>query len=157
SRLSLQRGLPKGAEMKVVPFAEVPPQTWDGIAAGSPQAWMMHRADWVAIETRFFAEQNLSFALAERDQIVGVQPLYLARPNQTGGAERFLHSGIHRHAGLSLAPGLDAGTARAAERAAMAHLFREAERLDVDRIQLGVHNLAPVCFTTDRPEIPFWV
>src|SRR5262245_34339971 len=99
--------------MKVVPFAEVPPLTWDGVAAGSPQAWMMHRAAWVAIEARFFVERNLSFALAERDQIVGVHPLYLTHPNQTGGVERLLHSGIHRHAGLALAPGLDTGTARA--------------------------------------------
>ena len=39
----------------------------------------------------------------------------------------------------------------------MEHILGLAERLDVDRIGLNVHNLAPVCFTSDRPEIPFWV
>jgi hypothetical protein len=38
----------------------------------------------------------------------------------------------------------------------MAKIFSIADALDVDRIGLNVHNLAPVCLTLERPEIPFW-
>jgi Acetyltransferase (GNAT) domain len=143
--------------MRIVPFAEIPRQAWNEVAIKSAYAWLMHRAEWIDIETRFFVESNFSFALVERDEIVGIQPLFLASSSQTGGFERLLHSGIHRHAGLALAPGLDGNRGHSAERCAMEQIFRVAEQYDVDRIQLSVHNLAPICCTLDRPEIPFWV
>jgi Acetyltransferase (GNAT) domain len=143
--------------MRVVPFAEIPTASWNEVAATSAYAWLMHRAEWVDIETRFFVERNFSFALVEHDKVIAIQPLFLASIAQTGGLERLLHSGIHRHTGLALAPNLDRNLAHAAERCAMERIFLVADQHDVDRIQLNVHNLAPICFSLDRPEIPFWV
>jgi len=143
--------------MRIVPFADVSKSDWNEVASNSQDAWMLHRAEWVEIEARFFTGENLSFALTEKERVVGIQPLYLASVTQTGGFERLVHSGIHRHTGLALLPGIGEATVRSAERSAMAQIFRFAEQFDVDRIQLNVHNLAPVCFGPKRPEIPFWV
>jgi hypothetical protein len=143
--------------MRIARFAEIPASAWNEVASISEDAWMLHRAEWIDIEALFFVEENHSFGLVSEDQLIGILPLYLASAAQTGGAERLLHSGIHRHTGLALRPGLSPRDRRAAQSAAMARVFSIAEALDVDRIGLNVHNLAPVCFTPKRPEIPFWV
>src|SRR5437773_1001167 len=63
--------------MRAVGFNELGPDRWDELAASSPEAWLNHRSAWVAIEERFFAGSNLSFALIENGEVVGIQPLYL--------------------------------------------------------------------------------
>jgi hypothetical protein len=140
--------------MRAVPFIDVPADVWNEVASISDEAWLFHRAEWVRIETLFFVEENHSFAIENGGEIVGIQPLYLASASQTG-AERLLCSGIHRHTGLALVPHL--AQREAAQNVAMERIFSIAAALDVDRIALNVHNLAPICFTTRRPEIPFWM
>jgi hypothetical protein len=142
--------------MRSVPFTDVPVSDWNDLASRSAEAWLLHRAEWVRIEERFFVERNFSFSIEHDGAIVGIQPLYLMGPAQTGG-ERLLCSAIHRHTGLALAPELSAGDRRAARRVAMERIFTLAEEIDADRIGLNAHNLAPVCLTANRPEIPFWV
>lgn len=140
--------------MRAVPFIDVPASAWNDVASISDEAWLFHRAEWVRIESSFFVEENHSFAIESGGEIVGIQPLYLPSASQTG-AERLLCSGIHRHTGLALTPGLT--RREAAQHVAMERIFSIAAALDVDRIALNVHNLAPICFTTRRPEIPFWM
>ncbi|MFX4605009.1 hypothetical protein ABTA73_19580, partial [Acinetobacter baumannii] len=94
----------------------------------------------VEIEERFFVSANLSFALEENSQLVGIQPLFISEGAGTALGERLLHSGIHRHTGLALDADIDAGVAKAARQAAMHEILAIADLYDVDRIQLNCHN-----------------
>ncbi|MGY4261308.1 hypothetical protein ACVI1L_008376 [Bradyrhizobium sp. USDA 4516] len=143
--------------MKILRFHELGPDRWNLLAASSAEAWLNHDAAWVAIEERFFVGANLSFALVENDEVLGIQPLYLDEGARVPFGERLLHSGIHRHAGLATSEAIGRSTRRAVRSAAMEEIFRLAELYDVDRIQLNTHNLAPVNRSTSREEIPFWV
>ena len=143
--------------MKVVNFRDIDHETWDSVATLSPHAWLTHTSAWVKIEERFFIDANLSFALVDKDQAVGIQPLFLSDGTGMAFGERLLHSGIHRHTGLALAADIGNTTKKAIRRAAMKEILALADLYDVDRIQLNSHNLAPVNRSGDREEIPFWV
>lgn len=143
--------------MKVVAFADTPPQAWDSCCEASAQAWLYHRADWVDIETRFFGVVNHSFSLVREGQVLAVQPLYAADIGLARFTERLVHSGLHRHTGLACRDGLLAQDVAAARAAAMARILEVAAAERADRIQLNVQNLAPLSLTAAREEIPFWV
>jgi hypothetical protein len=143
--------------MKILPITDVSAGEWDAACVGSAQAWLFHSADWNAIEERWFVCNNYSFAIADGDRLIALHPLYLSDGSTGTAGERLLHSGIHRHTGLALIPGLSRARIASARGAAMAHIFSLAGRLDVDRIQLNAHNLAPENRTAAREEIPFWV
>jgi hypothetical protein len=143
--------------MKVAPFAEIPGDSWDTVCAGSGQAWLFHRAAWVALEGRHFVRENLSFGLVGRSGLAAIQPLYLSDAGTGAGPERLLHSGIHRHTGLAVAAGTSDADVNAARSLAMRRIEELAEEHDVDRIQLNSHNLAPENLSAERREIPFWV
>ncbi|HEY1300313.1 MAG TPA: GNAT family N-acetyltransferase [Stellaceae bacterium] len=143
--------------MRAVPVGKISVEAWDAAAAASPQAWLFHSADWNALEERYFVKENRSFGLIEDGDIVGLQPLYYSDATSGTGGERLLHSGIHRQTGLALAPGLSSLQAAKARSEAMAAIFALAEELDVNRIQLNLHNLTPESRSPQRTEIPFWV
>jgi len=143
--------------MKIVPLADTRVEEWDRICDRSEQAWLFHRRAWIGIETRYFVRDNLSFAIAEADGLIAVHPLYLSDSTTGASNELLLHSGIHRHTGLALDAGLDTSSAKAARGAAMRHIMSLGVKLDVDRIQLNAHNLAPENLSVARKEIPFWV
>lgn len=143
--------------MKVIPFANIPSTEWDRLCDDSLQAWLFHRSAWINIETRYFVRDNLSFAIVELGSLVAVQPLYLSNANTGTGGEFLLHSGIHRHTGLALGDGLSQSTVHASRGTAMRHIMELSARLDVDRVQLNAHNLAPENLGEARNEIPFWV
>jgi len=143
--------------MKVVPLSEVAASDWDGVCDNSRQAWLYHRFDWIALEARFFVLRNLSFALKEGEEIVGVQPLFLSECGLGTWSERLVHSGIHRHTGLAIVDAASTEIFKAARAAAMQRVFELAQELDSDRIQLNVQNLTAESLTVDRQEIPFWV
>ncbi|WP_375788893.1 lipid II:glycine glycyltransferase FemX [Bradyrhizobium sp. Pha-3] len=143
--------------MKVVRFREIDRSAWDRLALQSPQAWLTHRSSWIEIEQRFFVSANLSFALEENSQLVGIQPLFVSEGAGMALGERLLHSGFHRHTGLALDADIDAGVAKAARQAAMQEIFAVADLYDVDRIQLNCHNLAPANRHSSREAVPFWV
>lgn len=143
--------------MKIIPFDRAVLDEWDTLCDSSSQAWLFHRADWVKIETRYFFPDNHSFALHDGQRMVAVQPLYKARLGLGSWSETLLHCGMHRHTGLALVDGLDAGTVKAARSAAMRHISEIASSVDADRIQLNSQNLAPQNLSPLRNEIPFWV
>ncbi|MGH8643138.1 MAG: lipid II:glycine glycyltransferase FemX [Gammaproteobacteria bacterium] len=143
--------------MKIVNFKQVAPADWDRICDSSSQAWWFHRSSWIDLESAHFVTENLSFALSVGQDVVAVQPLYLSDARAGSTAERLLHSGIHRHTGLAIRNDVDASAAKAARSIALGQILSLAERLDVDRIQLNVHNLTPESLGTRRQEIPFWV
>jgi hypothetical protein len=144
--------------MNVVPCMDVPPGEWDALCDASRQAWLFHRRAWIEIESRYFMRLNLSFALAHGGRLVALMPLYLSDVSTGTTGERLLHSGIHRHTGLALAPDLPRELVSAARTAAMHRVLQIASEVDVDRVQLNTHNLTPEnrdpC---TREEIPFWV
>ncbi len=143
--------------MKVLDFRDVDGGEWDRCCDASADAWLFHRSPWVGIEARRFVRENHSFAIADRKGIVALCPLYLSDGSTGTGGELLLHSGIHRQAGIALRDGLAAAEAKAARSAAMTQVLKVADRLDVDRIQLGSHNLAPRNLGSAREEIPYWV
>ncbi|MBU6378571.1 MAG: GNAT family N-acetyltransferase [Gammaproteobacteria bacterium] len=144
--------------MKVVAFSNVPSVTWDDAVTRSDDAWLFHRADWIAIEADHFVRANLSFAIVTGERIAAVQPLYLSTQSEsTPHGERLVHSGIHRHAGLALSPGLSSQDRSEAEAMAMRHILDVAQGLAADRIQLSVQNLAPRSLRADRDMVPVWV
>ena len=143
--------------MKDVPFDAIGASSWDALAEASPQAWLLHRSDWISIETEFFWAANLSFALVEGGRLVGIQPLYLSDARHGTGGEVLIHSGIHRHTGLALAPDLTPSIARAGRSLAMVRILELAAAAGADRILLNSHNLAPENRSLSRQEIPFWV
>lgn len=143
--------------MRTLAYAEVDRKSWDHISSNSPEAWLMHRASWIEIEQSFFEHSNLSFALVEGEDVVGVQPLFLSEGAGMAFGERLIHSGIHRHTGLALAANLPPSLVAAARQSAMKEIFSLAHLYDVDRIQLNCHNLSPFNRSSGREEIPFWV
>jgi hypothetical protein len=143
--------------MKAVAFDAAPRAGWDAVAEASDDAWLTHRADWVDVETRFFVSANLSFALVEGDEIIAVQPLYLNTAEQgTPNGEVLVHSGIHRHTGLALSPGLSRSGRIEAQKLAMARILDLSLSHGADRVQLNAHNLAPRQRSADRDQIPYW-
>jgi hypothetical protein len=143
--------------MKVVSYRDLDASAWDKVAEHSSAAWLFHRWEWVAIEARFAAKANCSFALADdRQHVIGIQPLY-RRDQDRGWCERVLDSGYHRHTGLALRDDLTVETRQAAWKQAMRHVFAEAEHHDVDRVLLNAQNLAPANLAARTAEIPPWV
>ena len=139
--------------MKIVPYSDVHRTAWNDLSERSHDAWLFHRSEWIDIESRYFAEANHSFAIANPSgSIVGLQPLYFRNLQ-----ERLLDSGLHRHTGLALENTLTSSEIRAARALAMEHILSLALRHDIDRIQLNAHNLAPHNLSIAREEIPFWV
>jgi hypothetical protein len=106
---------------------------------------------------RYFFPDNHSFAILDKERVVGIHPLYIARLGLGQWTELLLHSGLHRHTGLAMAEGLDPGTVKAVRAAAMRRIEEVAEGSDADRIQLNSQNLAPQNLSSLRGEIPFWV
>jgi hypothetical protein len=144
--------------MKAVAFHNLPRAAWDALADISDDAWLNHRADWVDVETRYFVSANLSFGIVDGDEIVALQPLYLSNAaNGTPNGEVLVHSGIHRHTGLALAPGLARSARAEAQKLAMARILDLALSHGADRVQLNAHNLAPRQRSLERDQIPYWV
>ena len=144
--------------MNIVRFAQVTRNEWDALVESSPDAWLTHRSDWIAIETEFFVRRNLSFAVSDRSGLVAVQPLYLSdAAHGTPNAEILIHSGIHRHSGTALRAGLAKSDAARVRSAAMQAILDVARSFGAHRVQLNSHNLAPRNRTADREHIPFWV
>jgi hypothetical protein len=144
--------------MKVVPFAQVPARLWDEVVEGSAEAWLFHRADWVAIEAPFFAQANCSFAVQDdRGEVAAVCPLYQRDLGRGRWIERLLDSGQSRQAGPAFRDTLAPAVRKAARKFLMRHILEEGNSRDVDRIQLSVHNLAPAAQDNRLVEIPFWV
>jgi hypothetical protein len=144
--------------MKVISFAELPARRWDDVVDQSAEAWLFHRADWVAIETQFAARANCSFAVQDADgELAAICPLYRRDLGRGRWIERVLDSGHHRQAGPAFRDGLAPSAREAAEEAAMRHILEEGSRQEVDRIQLNAHNLAPAVADHRSVELPFWV
>lgn len=143
--------------MKVLTYAKADAAAWDACCDSSAEAWLFHRRAWIDVEARRFTRENHSFAIGSVRGIAAVCPLYLSDGHTGTGGERLLHSGIHRQAGVAACDGIAKNDLKSARRAAMAHILELAEQLDVDRIQLSSHNLAPRNLGLQREEIPFWV
>ena len=143
--------------MKIIPFDQVKSNEWDELCDSSSQAWLFHRSDWVRLEVGYFFFENHSFALHDGDRLVAIQPLYKGMCGLGSWSEVLIHSGMHRHTGLALLDGLDAGVAKAVRTAAMHRISEVAASTDADRIQLNCQNLAPQNLGVGRIEIPFWV
>ena len=120
--------------MKVTAHADVSSPVWDEVCARSSSAWLFHLSAWIAIESSYFPHRNLSFALEDGGEVIGVQPLY-ASETGLGWIERLVHSGVHRHTGLALIDGLGASTVNAARAAAMREIASLADGGRADRIQ----------------------
>jgi hypothetical protein len=139
--------------MRLEAYADIPIVQWDAACDASDEAWFFHRHEWVAIEAAAWAELNASFAIVDGRGVLGVAPLYAL----VSGAERLVHSGLHRHAGLALRDDLSPGERRAARDAYMKQVFRVAGAFGAHRVQLSVHNLSPAMRGPLREEIPFFV
>jgi hypothetical protein len=143
--------------MKLAPYHELTPDRWNRVCGDSDQAWLFHRHEWIGIEERFWAERNHSFGiLDDTDRLIGVLPLYLRKNGLGAWTESVLDSGMHRQTGLALVRGLPSGTREAAHTLGMQHLLHLADSLDVDRVQLNEHNLAPCRLGSGRGAAPFW-
>ncbi|MDC1118112.1 GNAT family N-acetyltransferase [Alphaproteobacteria bacterium] len=142
--------------MKIVSIDDIKPDLWNQACDLSDDAWMFHRREWVDIEEKFFVRENHSFVICRGDDVVGIFPMYLS-DGATGAAnEILLHSGIHHHTGLALIKPLDQNEVKSARSLAMRYVLKIADRLNVDRIQLNAHNLAPARHASGANTIPFW-
>lgn len=143
--------------MKLDYYPNLAPERWNRACEDSEQAWLFHRHEWISLEERFWAEGNYSFGiLGEANQLIGILPLYLRKNGLGRWTESVLDSGLHRQTGLALVRGLSTETVHAAQTLSMNHLLQLADRLDVDRVQLNAHNLAPQCLLPQQAELPFW-
>jgi len=143
--------------MKTASYAELDRDRWNRVCDESDQAWLFHRYEWIGLEERFWVERNHAVGiLDEADRLIGVLPLYLRKNGLGRWTESVLDSGMHRQTGLALMRGLPDGVARAAEQTALRTLLQLADHLDVDRVQLNEHNLAPCRLASDAHGTPFW-
>jgi hypothetical protein len=144
--------------MRIIPFGDVASGVWDDLVEQSSEAWLFHQTGWIAIESRFFADENCSFGvLDDRGEIVAVCPLYQRHLERGRWTERLLDSGHHRQAGPAIRDALPGPVRKAAIKMLMRQILDESRRLDVDRIHLNSHNLAPASSDGRTMEIPFWV
>lgn len=139
--------------MRIEAYADIPTARWDAGCDASGEAWFFHRHQWVAIEAATWTELNASFAIVDGRGVLGIAPLYAL----TSGAERLVHSGLHRHAGLALRDDLSPGERRAARNVYMKQVFQFADTFGAHRVQLNAHNLSPAMRGPLREEIPFFV
>lgn len=143
--------------MTPVPLAEISAADWDAVVAASPQGWVFHRRSWISIETGYGGARCLSFGLMSGGRLVAVQPLYCSQVGLGAFVETLIHTGLHRHTGLALLPGLQPEKIAAARSIAMNAIVQAAGQHDADRIYLAHQNLAPQSLSVERREIPFWV
>jgi Acetyltransferase (GNAT) domain len=143
--------------MKVLPFSDITAADWDGFCSRSPQAWIFHKAGWIALEAHYSKSENRSFGLVSGDRLVAVMPLLISRLSFGSFVELLVHNGLHRHTGLAFAPDLDATELAAAQRVSVNTILQVAASLDADRIYLAQQNLAPESLSAAREEIPFWI
>jgi hypothetical protein len=146
--------------MRIEQYTAVSPKEWDAFVEASPSAWLYHLSDWMALERKYWFPESHSFMIrAESGEPLGVLPLYFTKLNLGTGrfVERLLHSGVHRHTGLASAPSLIRKQLKRVQAAAMQEVFRIAEQVEADRIQLNEQNLAPANLPPHRQEISFFV
>lgn len=143
--------------MKVVAFADIPPRVWNILVNESSDAWVFHRSEWIDLESRFGGAFPLSFGIIDHGSLVALQPLYRSQLGLGPFVETLVHSGLHRHTGLTLAPGLDPAKIAAVKSIAMNTIYAAANSCKADRIYLAQQNLAPTSLSSARCEIPFWV
>lgn len=144
--------------MKLVAFRDIPNHDWDAVCDVSGQAWLFHRAAWIAIEEHYFSRENLSVGFESKGRLVAVLPLYFSDSSKGAAQENLLHSGIHRHAGLACVPGLDADSLAALRAVMRNYLFEQAAAKHCHRIQLASQSLAPESLDgLHALEVPFWV
>ncbi len=64
--------------MRIVHYSDNSSEAWNNLCDESDEAWLFHRYEWIDIEARYFAQENLSFAITGEDhKVLGFQPLYL--------------------------------------------------------------------------------
>jgi hypothetical protein len=144
--------------MRIISLGDVASGVWDDFVEASSEAWLFHQTDWIGIESRFFAAENCSFGvLDDQGEIAAVCPLYQRHLERGRWTERLMDSGHHRQAGPAFRDALPAPVRKAAIKMLMRQILDESRRLDVDRIQLNLHNLAPALNDGRTMEIPFWV
>ena len=132
--------------MKIVPFAEIETSIWESTADLSGESWLFHRAGWIIIESGFWALENRSFAiLDDHGKCIGICPLY-RRDLARGWVEKILDTGEHRHTGPAFVDGLQPDVIKSAVKITMQHILDEGYKLDIDRIVMNAHNLAPANF-----------
>jgi len=144
--------------MRCVPLSELSATDWNRAVDHSNEAWLFHRAEWSRIEGSFFARDNFSFAVIDaQKEIAGVCPLYRREIGRGAWTESLLDTGHHRQAGPAFVDALPPPQRKAAYKAALRHVLETAERLDVDRILLNAHNLAPANRRDRRREVASWM
>ncbi|HJU43095.1 MAG TPA: GNAT family N-acetyltransferase [Vicinamibacterales bacterium] len=142
--------------MLVRPIVEIPPASWDAAVDRSDEAWLFHRHAWTEIERSRFASAGHSFAIEDAGLVVGVCPLYERRLARDGWTEHLLDTGHHRHTGLALIAELSPSGREAARALALDHITRTADGLNVDRIFMNAHNLAPAVRASIDGGADFW-
>ncbi len=143
--------------MRIVPYQETDPGTWDAVVDGSAEAWLFHRHDWVAVESSHWTLENRSFALVDDGgRCIAVCPLYV-RSLPRGWQERVLDTGHHRHTGPAFLDGLPPEVRKAGVKILMRRILEEGRRYNADRIIMNAHNLAPASRAVRQAEIPWWV
>lgn len=144
--------------MKIVPFSAAGSTVWNQVAESSPEAWLYHRAEWVDLERKYWFPDCRAFMIcSDAGDPLAIQPLYSCDLNLGYFVEKLLHSGIHRHAGLALLPGLVRADVQRVQQNSIREIFRIAQDAGSDRIQLNAQNLAPVNLSAAREEIPYFV
>lgn len=142
--------------MKIVSFVNIQHKQWDEFVVSSLDTWFFHYSAWIKIESKYFVNQNLSFAAVEGDQIIAICPAYLRTINR-GWEELTIDSGHHRHAGIAFAEKLDDAMSGACAAKVMEHLHVLRREYNADRILLNSHNLALSNINAENRTIPFWI
>jgi hypothetical protein len=144
--------------MQIVNFSDIDPQEWDFVVEASPSAWFYHLWAWMALERKYwFPECRAFMVCSDSGEALAILPLYVSELGLSHGVERLLHSGIHRHTGLAAAPALSRKAEKRLQQVVMKEVFRIAEEIKANRIQLNAQNLAPANLPPLRQEIPFFV
>lgn len=69
--------------MKIIPFDQIGPSSWDDFCTASDDAWFRHTSTWINYTLNMSFEkgstQNLSFGLMEFDKLIAIVPLIKQR------------------------------------------------------------------------------
>ncbi|MCB1738831.1 MAG: GNAT family N-acetyltransferase [Gammaproteobacteria bacterium] len=143
--------------MKLASHSEISAARWDACYERSRQAWLFHSHAWVTLEHKHGAKEQHSFGIVDADgEVLAIVPLYVYELGLGFFTERVLASGL-RVAGIAIRDDVVDAARTAVQRRIMQEILRIADARDCDRIQLGMHTLAPACLDKSGPPVPFWL
>lgn len=147
--------------LSVVPMDAVAPSDWDSVVHVSPQGWLFHLWDWVALEREVWGARSVSFLIRDEQRILAVCPLFAFDERVRflrvfPGRVKLLRTGRMGMCEPALVPGLGAKQRERVLGLVFEYVDGLAEEHGADCFELALSPLAPANLPGEQPGVnPF--